>query len=289
MRPVQAPATASLAALLRARHDRARRRIAAIAILFFAGTAAKPPDVPIAAGAPTAAAPAAGAPAAAAPAGDARAPANTASTPAAAAAPAAAATAPAPAGASATVADSMFRHALPEEARIYAGYLRDALRDPDMLALLAASPEARRRLRHLWGMLSGDPAPDCMREPPGRRGPAPADSKPAEPASPQLRQQPQPQTQPRAMRETPAARRPAPALAPQPRPARVEKPRRPLARRLRRASDWQPWEWPPWRSGPNPPKPGSPLRRPSMSISLRIRFDIPSGRGPAAGRPGAAR
>ena len=66
-------------------------------------------------------------------------------------------------------ADSLFKHLLPEEARVYRGYMSDLLQDWDMLALLSASPEARRRLRPLLRMYGIDKLPDCMRTPPRSR------------------------------------------------------------------------------------------------------------------------
>jgi hypothetical protein len=71
--------------------------------------------------------------------------------------------------------DRMFRLVLPAEARVYSGYLRDLLQDADMLALLAASPEARRRLRPLWRMYTADPLPALLRAPRRPRGQAHSD------------------------------------------------------------------------------------------------------------------
>jgi hypothetical protein len=145
---------------------------------------------------------------------------------------------------------------LPDEARAYAGYLRDLIQnDPDMRALLAASPEARRRLKPLWRMASADPLPDypvarreipgvrsrpvrrCAGAPvperPGAGGPAPRDSAPSRAAS----------SSPRSNCSTPSrgtafvAKRIA---SPEARPARPVLPPGPRSRRIRRVPDWPP-------------------------------------------------
>ena len=54
--------------------------------------------------------------------------------------------------------------------QFYAGYLSDwlldLLADPEMQALLAASPQAGRLLRPLWRRLRGYPLPELLRPPP---------------------------------------------------------------------------------------------------------------------------
>ena len=60
----------------------------------------------------------------------------------------------------------------------YGAYLRQLLEDPEMLALLAAAPQAGRLLRPLLTALSIDPLPEVLRPPPKPKA-APAD--PAEP------------------------------------------------------------------------------------------------------------
>jgi hypothetical protein len=81
---------------------------------------------------------------------------------------------------------------LRDEAVTYAGYLRDLMDDPEMLALLAGSPQARRTLRELMRLYSYEgPLPDCMRSPPRRSSsrrrrqsaPASADVPPASPTA----------------------------------------------------------------------------------------------------------
>jgi hypothetical protein len=119
---------ASILAVLYARHAQAMRRFAVVARKFFAGPARARPA------------------AAAAP----RAPVRQA--PSSAAAPA--------------LPEHAYSALLPDHARTYSGYLRDLLRDPDMQALLAASPRARLLLRPLLRMYSDDPLPDCVRLPP---------------------------------------------------------------------------------------------------------------------------
>jgi hypothetical protein len=130
-----APEWPSLAALLRAKHALARRRFAAVAEPFFAGV------------------PAAGVPGAGASRGARAKPIGRAA-----------------ARALALLPDRLFREVLPDEAQVYAGYLRDLMHDEDMLALLAASPLARRRLVPLWRMMTAEPLPDCARivQPPRR-------------------------------------------------------------------------------------------------------------------------
>jgi hypothetical protein len=133
--------------------------------------------------------------------------------------------------------DRMFRLVLPAEARVYGGYLRDLLYDADMLALLAASPEARRRLRPLWRMYTADPLPALLR---GPRRPFVARTRVARP--------------PVASRRVagaslpPTPDRPAPSRAKPAPPAVVARPAS-AARAGKPARDWPPW--PPWhvRSG----------------------------------------
>jgi hypothetical protein len=148
----------------------------------------------------------------------------------------------------------MFRLVLPDEARVYSGYLRDLMHDPDMLALLAASPEARRRLRRLWRMLTADPLPAVMRESRRARGPARPDSDAAETAPRQPRAAhpcvPHPSlpaaqdraswTRAKAARAAPPPVAKSPALAE--RFASAGKPARMTFRRMRRGPDWPPWD-----------------------------------------------
>ncbi len=51
----------------------------------------------------------------------------------------------------------------------FADHLRALLDDPEMRALLAASPQAGRLLRPLWRKLTPDPLPETLREPPRPR------------------------------------------------------------------------------------------------------------------------
>ncbi len=55
----------------------------------------------------------------------------------------------------------------------FADHLRALLDDPEMRALLAASPQAGRLLRPLWRKLTPDPLPEALREPPRPRRPKP--------------------------------------------------------------------------------------------------------------------
>jgi hypothetical protein len=115
---------------------------------------------------------------------------------------------------------------LRDEAVTYAGYLRDLMHDPEMLAVLAGSPQARRTLRELMRLYSYEgPLPDCMRSPPRRSPPrrspsrrrrqsAPA-SADAPPASPTAQSAP-PADAPPAASSITAPSRTAPPLAVRP-------------------------------------------------------------------------
>jgi len=73
------------------------------------------------------------------------------------------------------------------EAACYGGQLRHLLSEPEMAALLAASPQARRLLRPLCRMLAVDPphaAPQAKPPPPDRPDPSASDTAPAPPRSP---------------------------------------------------------------------------------------------------------
>ena len=59
--------------------------------------------------------------------------------------------------------------------------LQALLDDPEMRALLAASPQAGRILRPLWRKLSPRPLPDVLRLPPKPRQPKPPRAKPPRP------------------------------------------------------------------------------------------------------------
>jgi hypothetical protein len=135
----------------------------------------------------------------------------------------------------------MFRLVLPTEARLYAGYLRDLLHDADMLALLAASPEARRRLRPLWRMYTADPLPALLRGPRRPRAGQPSVAR-RRVAQPRVGK---PSLPPTPDRPTPSAAKPAPSVV-LARPAsapRAGKPARPDFARMRRGPGWH---WPPW-------------------------------------------
>src|SRR6185312_5519574 len=63
--------------------------------------------------------------------------------------------------------------------------LQALLDDPEMRALLAASPQAGRILRPLWRKLSPEPLPEMLRLPPRRRKPRPPRApRPPRPAKP---------------------------------------------------------------------------------------------------------
>ena len=94
------------------------------------------------------------------------------------------------------------------------GILQALLDDPEMRALLAASPQAGRILRPLWRKLSPRPLPAVLRLPPRPRQPRPAEPRP-----------------------------PRPARAKKPRTARAARPEPPLAT----AGLWEPTPClPPW-------------------------------------------
>jgi hypothetical protein len=126
--------------------------------------------------------------------------------------------------------DRMFRLVLPAEARVYGGYLRDLLHDADMLALLAASPEARRRLRPLWRMYTADPLPALLRGPRRPRARQPSVARPRV-ASRRVAGASLPPT---PDRPAPSRARPAP-------PTVVARPAS-AARAGKPARDWPPWD-----------------------------------------------
>ena len=69
------------------------------------------------------------------------------------------------------------------------GILQALLDDPEMRALLAASPQAGRILRPLWRKLSPRPLPEVLRLPPRPRQPKPPRAKPpvvARPRTPRI-------------------------------------------------------------------------------------------------------
>ena len=67
----------------------------------------------------------------------------------------------------------------------YVGHLHHAMRelfaDPEMLALLAAAPQARRLLRPLWRRMTADPLPEILRLPKRKRRSRPKPPPPPEP------------------------------------------------------------------------------------------------------------
>ena len=62
---------------------------------------------------------------------------------------------------------------LPYDVGAFVYPLRELLDDPEMRALLAASPQAGRLLRPLWRKLTTDPLPEMLRPPPRPRRRAP--------------------------------------------------------------------------------------------------------------------
>jgi hypothetical protein len=157
---------------------------------------------------------------------------------------------------------------LRDEAVTYAGYLRDLMHDPEMLAVLAGSPQARRTLRELMRLYSYEgPLPDCMRSPlrrsPTRRSP----SRRRQPSAP-------------ASADVP----PASPTAPSPPPANPMPGSRPPAGTLRggdgnhgRARPARPQPGRLGRHPHPPPKPARPRigpssRRKRVSISLRYQY-----------------
>ena len=105
----------------------------------------------------------------------------------------------------------------------HVGHLHHAMRelfaDPEMLALLAAAPQARRLLRPLWRRMTADPLPDILKLPKRPRRPRP---QPA-PAAPTP--EPPAQAAPAASRKPPPAKPPRPQRRPaapdEDRPVRV--------------------------------------------------------------------
>ncbi len=86
--------------------------------------------------------------------------------------------------------------------------LRELLDDPEMRALLAASPQAGRLLRPLWRKLTPDPLPELLRLPPKR---------PKPPRSPRPRlARPERARPPESPATAPPRRRPASAAKPPP-------------------------------------------------------------------------
>jgi hypothetical protein len=138
------PVRAALVAMLRARHAEAMRRFAVVARKFFRG----PAEASARRGRPAFL--------------DLRPARDSASV-----------TAPAQGQAEASIPDKLYSLLLPEEATTYSRYLRELLEhDPDLRALLAASPRARMLLRRLMRVQGDYAVPDCLRPPPRPARPA---------------------------------------------------------------------------------------------------------------------
>ena len=90
--------------------------------------------------------------------------------------------------------------------QFYAGYLSDwlldLLADPEMQALLAASPQAGRLLRPLWRRLRGYPLPELLRPPP-------KPPRPKQPLASVAFAEALPETPPDSPTQSPPGRRPA--------------------------------------------------------------------------------
>jgi hypothetical protein len=113
--------------------------------------------------------------------------------------------------------------------------LRELVDDPEMRALLAASPQAGRLLRPLWRKLTPDPLPEVLRLPP----------KPPRPARPRLAlpERARPPESPSAAlaRPHPAAAAGLPLLLPSWPPPQTPPSRETRRRRFRGAWDGVAW------------------------------------------------
>jgi len=137
------------------------------------------------------------------------------------------------------------------------GHLRALLEEPEMRALLAASPQAGRILRPLWRKLSPEPLPEMLRLPPRRRKPRPPRApRPPRPAKPVAASGP-PGLRRVTLSDGTTAWEPIPCY-----PFGEPPPRRP---RSRAVDPWEPAPAPPPAARPPPardaPSPPEPNRR----------------------------